>query len=378
MASLVSDTVGSGQDYATPSLWQSGEKRDLVAADEIAQFRVVGEVDVGPWYISNSWTTDATRYIHGIYESGHYHGGVNGTGATLTCTDSSASPHVIHFSSAVGKHMRLTGIRFRSTRSGGDDWGVFLSGGMNTVVVERCIFADGLGRAVQTDADGDTLYWINSISAIDGAQNQAIDLHASPNLVVKVYGGIFLTGHIFIATTNEALRNGYDIDIRNCLFADDPGIVVGTDNGDPFNAACDQNIFAGTSGTDRGLPGDFLESVTFQAGTGGSGTRVMLEDLTGGAEDFHLIRNDDNAAQDYGNDLSAVAAIMDVDMTLDLDEVARPSTTWDAGPDETVVPDEDVLPPAYGGTHASGTLPPAYGLLGSGTLPPAYPPVVFT
>ncbi len=347
MPTIDTNTVGTAADYADLELWEVGEVADLPAADRIARAAMLNEVHTSTFAFSDvGWVTDATRYPWIDAADGAQHDGTRGSGARIipsaggvslninlnfnefhitrieVSTTSAASGQTAIRCGISGGRVSLDNVLIYDLATSTTNLGIQVSGTCNLTLVNGMIFdIPGVGiqmlNGVQTNVIYNTTIWNNGVGSF------GLDIR-------------------------EAVDGEKDIDLRNCLIQGVSAAIIATfATGNLWNAACDQNILNDASGTAEVLPGTLIESATFQAGTGGAGTRVMFVSLTGGSEDLHLALpavRADNSALDFGNNLTppTVTLPSNIFVEVDIDGETRPSTgAWDAGCDH-LFPEEVV------------------------------------
>lgn len=369
MPTIVTSTVGTSADYATLELWEAGEAANLVTADEISRAAMLNEEHTDPFIFNNgAWNTDLTRYAWIDADDGAQHDGTRGSGARLNWPSGNIGINV----NVNGEVFHVTRLEFTTSGSSGSLTAVHINNSGSFTAVDGCL-----------------IYDMHSSSACQGIVGTDESLDIFNNNIFDIEGyGIRLQGSVdpcrlynnTIWCNNSGSRALYideniegeqDVDMRNCLMHG-AGEALGGDfaSAGKWSTSCDQNIVNDTSGTDENLPGTVIESATFQAGTGGAGTRVMFISLTAGSEDFHIEDDDNNSAVEFGNNLTAEVVPSNIFLIQDIDRVERPDVDpWDAGSDQlTIVIPPSLMAPAYGTVT---TLPPtAYG--GEGIPAPAY------
>jgi len=343
MVTVDSNTVGTAADYATLALWDSGERTDLLVADKIARAAMKDELHTGEVAIGTTWASDATRYIWIDAENAAArHDGTAGTGARVVSAstipiifqNTAHHAHVtwLELSDSVPSDFRPC-LRINSTADN-----MFLH-------MDKLIMRDqGIGFFL-TSADNCTVDLINT--AIYNCDRHGISLDGIGH-TVRIYNNTVWNvgrdgaGHAALDIDSPSTT---DVDMRNTLLHADAlaaAITITAGSGDPWNAGCDQNILSDGSGTTEGLPGDLIESATFQAGTGGAGTRVMFANLTAGTEDLRLVEpvtRTDNAAIEFGNNLTAEVFPENISISEDIAGDTRAAAgAWDAGADGTPLP----------------------------------------
>lgn len=348
MVTVDTSTVGTGGDYATPELWEAGEKGDWTATgnDAIPNMHLLDEQHE-PIFFDSGWTLDATHYIWITCDVEHK--GDKTAGAWIEVDDGTAIPQCINMGNASGAFIRVSGVRFTNTKTSGAGNGILLSNDVS-ILLERALMHDFDGSTSErgvavSDRDGVTVHIINSIfDTVKGSTSASACIYgngtSTEDQTVKIY-------NCTIWNSNRGIRfvrpsgGTKDIDVRNCLVdGSDTSFHTGTDQGpDVWNANCDKNVTSDTGPTDHDVPGTNRESYTFQEGTGSSGNRVMFVDLTG-TVDLHLdvpSTPTDNGAIGFGNDLSGVSLLFGVSLTDDVDLQGRSSTVpWEAGADQVI------------------------------------------
>lgn len=340
MVTVDTNTIGVVADYATFALYQTGERTNLVTADKIARAAFKDELHTANISVAGAWTTDATRYIWLDAENAAaQHDGIAGTGARIV-TDNNV-PMILQ----EAEHVHVTWLEFDDTtpnnsrpsiriNSAGAS-GAFLH--MDHLILHNL----GMGFFIQTGTNDCTVDLINSF--IYNSNRIGIRLDGTGH-TVRIYSNVVWnvgrqgSGHSALAIVSPTTTA---VDLRDMLMHvghASANVLDLTGAGDPWDVGCDQNILSDGSGTTESLPGDKIESATFQAGTGGSGTRVMFENLTASSEDLHILDDANNSAQDFGNNLTAETFPENIFIARDIDDVLRPATgPWDAGAHQKTV-----------------------------------------
>ena len=163
----------SGGDYSSLSAWEVGERRDLVAADEIA---VAEMYDDWPTGLSvngleirsdTNWTSDATRYIHIRAAAGEGFEGDKDVGALVLAAHSTYGSFRF-----VRTHARVTGIRFKPSTGTRSAFSFYFDNSNYRLLVDR-ICVDGM-----SSTSGDMR--LESLGATD---------------TVTAYSSLFLNGY---------------------------------------------------------------------------------------------------------------------------------------------------------------------------------------
>ncbi len=339
MVTVDTSTVGTVSEYATLELWETGEVADLVAGDIIARAEMKDEVHTATFILNGVWTTDAARYIWIDAPSGSRHDGTAGTGPRII---DGAGAHVI--SSTVAHHIHITWLELSTSAPATDQAGIILTVSGATLHADKCIihgFTSENGRGFWFPDVGGSLTFINGV--VYNIERAGFDLDTRTNTATAVFlNNTFHnvgTGPGFASDTPILVNeNADDLDLlmkNNLCHSPNNSLEIRVaPKSTAWNTDTNTNIFDDRQGTSEEVPGIFLEDVTFQAGTGGSGTRVMLTNITLGAEDFHLIRDNDNAAIAFGENLTTLAATMPSNIHLDVDIEGDTRSTfspWDVG-----------------------------------------------
>jgi hypothetical protein len=323
MPTTVISTVkpGGGGDYTSLQAWESAEQRDLVAADEIEQAVVdsSGNASDGTVLSIGGWTTDDTRYIEVIAESGHEHEGKVDT-----------SKAHLSLNSSVGSGVSITGgIRTRWTKfqifmtgsTSGSRWNMI--GGTNNVV-DRCI----LEIASTSGAEANVRFSSGQDNVI---KSSYIIRSGSNSTCIQAIGGsshrIYVSNCTCKGGTNclSASLSGNITSENNYLFATSAVYSGGTRITKGSNDATST-----TEATDSNLQNVPYSTATFQ-------------DITASAQDLHLKIVAGNKLINNGEDLSTDGGAGSVrNVTLDIDSASRPfggiGGEFDIGADEQNVP----------------------------------------
>ena len=152
---MASSTIGTAQDYATVTLWESNEQRDLVTATEIEEGQCLDEVFTEAVTISG-WTTSSSYYPKLTAQGGTGFDGVAGNGPRVT----HASADVIYSVDGGENWVEVGGMGVDNyggypsftikTKAGEvDDIIVFASNyddNSNEVAISRYDYSDGLEK----------------------------------------------------------------------------------------------------------------------------------------------------------------------------------------------------------------------------------------
>lgn len=328
-------TVGTDSDYATLDLFETGEVGSLFPNNIIARAAMKDEIHTSAHTMAGAWVTDALRYIW--IDGARRHDGTAGSGSRLI----TASGFSIILGVTADVHVTWLEISTAAVSGGGS--GILQFTNPSNLAVDKCIihgFVVGTQSGIILFQVGGALLVVNSVFYNIEAAGLGISAEGN-TATVQAYNNTFHNVGHTAPTTDTPISIGSsesatDVDLRNNLLASP---IASIDNvlaspADAWNAGCDQNIASDSKPSEELLPGDFLEDVTFQAGTDGSGVRVMFTSITGGAEDYHIVRDDDNAAIEYGNNLTALAATLPSNISLDVDIDGKTRSTigaWDAG-----------------------------------------------
>lgn len=279
--------VGGGGDYTTLAAWESGEQKDLVAADQIA----VAECQTGESTTSviiAGWTTDATRYVHVRNASGHHHLGDPTAGFRLAASNATAVFQIQN-------HVRVTGIVVVQT-SGTAGIGIRANGGAESWVNECIVRNGGAGTfGIVIEVANSTGRYYNNIVYDWGTAG--IRTNAVTNCIGHVYNNTVIDCATGILRTSGTMRP------KNNIVQGGTTCFSGTMTAAETNLASDAT-------------GQIQATLTF---------------VDASNDNFHLAASD-TAAIDAGTDLSADGSLA---FSTDIDGNTRPQgSAWDIGADE--------------------------------------------
>lgn len=342
MPTVNTNTIGTGGDFATFDLWEAARASDMPAADTIEQAAYLDEEHDDSAVINDvAWVTDATHYIDITAAAGARHDGTAGSGArVIDSTDG-----ILYNLVGPANHVLVSNLEIGNSNAGAAQVRAIRP---NIVAcnVDRCII-HGFNNTTTSRSIENVGTTTLTVTNTDFYDNYEGIRFASGGVQIGVlYNNTFwstVAGSRGLVIGSLADGSDKDIDMRNCLLAGASFAILGAfTTPNKWNAACDQNIVNDGTATTENLPGTFIENATFQAGTGGAGTRVMFVNLTGGSEDLHLVTPvvpADNSALDFGNNLTAVSVPAGMDLTRDIDNEVRPAIgSWDGGADQTTEP----------------------------------------
>lgn len=324
-------TVGTAADYADLELWETGQAKNCVTADVIERAALKDEEHAANFALTHSsWVTDITRYIWISADDGAEHDGTAGSGARVT---GSTSDHIISISKS-GVHVKFSSFELTPAVTTADQAAFFNGIVVSALVFDRMLihgFTAGSGRGLWfNDVDMANVVVVNSLF-YDISHRSIGTTGPTRDHVMRVYNCTSDTTSMAFEI-DDFTSGSRDYDIRNNLIKGSPALFNSRSDDAGWNASCNKNITNGRFAASQGLPGDFIDSATFQAGTGGSGTRVMVANLTGGSEDYTILEDSDNAALHYGDNLSAVSLPMDTSLGFDIIGTVRSTfSPWDAG-----------------------------------------------
>lgn len=350
MTTVDTNTVGSTGAYATLELWEAGEVADLPAGDIIARAAMQDELHTGALTLSAAgWNTDATRYIWIDAEVSARHDGTAGSGARLIPGAGNSCITI-----DIADFVHVTWLELSNSAPSGSEQCIDPNLDGITLAVDKLIM-HGLtansGSGIRSSHSTLSVTAVNCIGynlerSMFGPDGQAAAVQNwfIYNCVGWDVGDGAASDDAPLGLDISLPANNTVVDLRNTAFSGVVGQAINTNTtptADIWDAGCNKTILDDASGTTELLKGAMKESVTFQAGTGGSGSRIMFANLTGGSEDLHLVRPAtpaDNQALDYGDNLTALAATLPTNIHLetDIDGKTRPSTGgWDVGADQT-------------------------------------------
>jgi len=330
-------TIGSGQDYATPALWEAdsdvstgfwkGTIEDTTAYGEVTFSGATGTPTINNYV----WLTSATGNRHsGVAGTGHARiEGTPGTPAALLTinenftridylqiklTGSGSSDEAIRIQSNTSGVLISSNIIY-STGTGASQDGIYTgnwacSGCIDNNIIygfDRAGFhlQNYTGSATQTwNADLNTLYNNGGGAANEG--NISVDADGTSTVNINVY--------------NNACGSGGGEDFR---------AVAGTGT---INWAGTHNACSDTSLTSRGLTTGAQESLTVTATTQSSGSYMVFKNITGGSEDLQML---DEAAGNLlsDNGTNRVGSEPDARQDFSLDIVGNTRGTTSPSPD---------------------------------------------
>lgn len=341
-AVVVKKTVGAVADYATLELWETGQAKNCVTADVIERAALLNEVhDTGLAISLGAWVTDPSHYIWITADDGAAHNGIQGTGARI---EENTGSHVLSVA-ILNSYVKFSGIEVTSAVPTAHQAGFFCGVAVKQIVFDRMIIHDF------TVANGRGL-WFNDTDMPDAVVANSLfydmTFRAIHNAGItrtqnaRIYNCTF--DRTAVAINIDNFTTGVkDFDLRNNVIEGGPAILNSKAGNLGWSPLCNKNITDDASPTNEDLPGDFQESVTFQTGSGGAGTRIMFDSFVPGSENYRLTAtSDDNAGQDYGDNLSGQNMPLDLDLAFDIAGNPRPATgAWDAGAFQTTAPTVD-------------------------------------
>lgn len=361
MAVINTSTIGVfPADFATADLWQTGVAKDMVTANVIEHGTMLDELHTAVINLNGSlWTTDAVHYIWLDAASGAEHNGTAGTGAR-TIVDGVSGPISLTPGDA---DIHITRLEFSVTNQIDFGSAVFVAAGVLQMTWDNVILHNAVGDFshlwLSVGADVQTIGMVNC--QFYNSDRNGLLFNGS-NSVVRIYNSIFFNCSTRGEAGQAALRvdnsDTHDFDLRNNLIHINAGgsPALNISGTSPWNANCTNNIISDATGTTVGLPGVKLEDVTFQAGTAGSGDRVMFANLTSGTEDLRLVEpatRTDNLAIEFGINLTDETFPENIFVAIDIEGNTRdPILLWDAGADSTATL---VTPPAAPPAQATVT-----------------------
>jgi hypothetical protein len=323
---IVDPGEGAGHDYHSLSLWEAGEQKDLVTADQIAiaKCRATGGTADTTACTIDGWTTDSTRYIK-IWtdpSESYRHSGKWDTGKyRLVLSDSNNRCILI---SGAG-YVRVDGIQLSHTNAAYSGGGGILIESFGDIKISNNIIKNisstsnyagtGIGITAGAAIDIKNIYiWNNVIYDFkNSGSSQGYAFNSS------LWGGS--SGQIYIYN-NTIVDNvigisdniGLNISKNNIVKGSgDTNAYVGT-----FAAGTDYNATDGTDTTGQGAHSRISQTFTF---------------VDEANDDFHLASND-VGARNYGTDLSGDSYLP---FSNDIDGQTRPGEgIWDIGADEYV------------------------------------------
>jgi hypothetical protein len=340
MVQIVKKTVGAVADYSTLDLWETGQAKNCVTADVIERAALLNEVHTVAFSInSGAWLTDGSHYIWVSAEDGAEHNGIQGKGARF---EEGAGTHVMTISTATPQFVKYSGFEITTATPTAHQVAFFCGVAQDTIVFDRMIvhdFTTGNGRGAWFNGVAIPHFYVTNSLYYDLSFRGMSVLGTTVDQTLRMYNCTF--DRTAIAVEIDNFTSTKDFDIRNNVMEGGPALLNSRGDNAGWNALCNKNITDDASPTTTGLPGAFIESATFQTGTGGSGTRVMFDSFVPGSENYRLsATSDDNSAQDYGDNLTNLAVPLDVDLTVDIAGKPRPATgAWDAGAFQTTAPE---------------------------------------
>ncbi len=313
---IVDPGEGLGHDYHSLSLWEAGEKKDLVTATEqaTAKCRATGGTgDTTQVVISSSWITSTTYYIK-IWTDpaeSHRHDGKWNTGKYRL------GPIAYYSSLSVestGKNINIIGLQVEQYAGSNSRAAInYAPSSAGTLYLEQCVV-----RAVSLTATGCYGIYVHTgafrvsncvVYGFDTASSIGVRVEI-PNPAANSWIYNCTVYDCTVGFELSSYRNSY---IKNCLaIGCTDGFLEGT-SADWYMSNCASDIASDAEDTD---PHNGV-SVSFA-----------------GAGDYHLGAGDTDVIG-HGVDLSGDASYA---ITVDIDNVTRPTGagTWDIGADQTV------------------------------------------
>lgn len=315
-------TVGSGGDYSTIELWQSGiTNKNLVSRDVIEVAEVIGGSNVGNptnRVFLHSWTTDATRYPLIRAQAGSEY---RGTGALDTSkaymqADFSSSNQGL-VTTAVQFHIEDIQLDLTSQANGMKVWYNYIGGGFTA---KRCLFRNTVDIGATGTFDG--LFIEQRNPSIDGTIQNCIfigEFAGNANACQAVYfqgasGPITQTlyNNTFVVTGGNAsvksmlsVRDSHTFTCDNNYFA-----IPSNSTGNIYNPFSGGVINKGANDATTNL-----EATTASRRSQGY-TTLNFSNVTSGTEDLTPVST--GGLFDVGTDLTAQG------ITIDIQNVARP------------------------------------------------------
>lgn len=199
MATVVPKTVRPGGDYTSLAAFESGEQRDLVAADEIAQAQC-GNFEDTTFVDFESWVTDETRYIDVIADD------IHGSSGAIT-TDAYRLAKLAGDAMALGStmHLHMEGIQV-STPSNI----IFNQNGiLSNSLIKNCVFqSTGATFAITVSGSASQCKLINCLALRAGGTS--LRMTASGASRLDAYNCVF-NGNVFFSTSPDTvvIKNSY-------------------------------------------------------------------------------------------------------------------------------------------------------------------------
>lgn len=306
-------TAGANRAYATLNEALDAQQRDLVTADEEAEFICSGSADdTTPPTISSTWICDSTHRI--IIRAAANHGGkwntstyrLVATGVTGVWCTAPTSTNVVH--------VEWWGIQFSMAVSNGSgsrsmfELAATSQAAGTTYRFTKCImrqinnpsYTGATSRFFRTSDSDPENRWSHCL--FYDFQGSALSWNSS--VVARILNCTFINCSTPIGA------NGSVQIVRNCLFKGNTSIASAT-----LHSSSNYNSADNASGpTNYGANSRLSQTFTF---------------VDESNKDFHLASSD-AGAQGFGEDLTGVTGIM---TTEDIDSVARTSP-WDIGADQ--------------------------------------------
>src|SRR3972149_3767269 len=300
---------GANAAYASLNAAMTAEARNLVTADEIAEFicmsshanHTADTTPVSQW--ATEWTTDATRYVDIKTDSASRHAGVwsDTKYRIVVNADPDADPGVVQLSFPYG---RSTGIQVKNTWTGAGNpkaayFGYGTSGHWR---VSKNILVGGSGANIVNSGG----YFFNNILYYFSGATRGTG-------VIRGNGGSWQVYNNTAVGFSSGYYNEDDGGTSTSDFINNLGEGNTTDFEAGWSWSTGTGYNASSDGTAPGTNSRTSQTFTFEAGT----------------DNYHLASND-AGARDYGVSDPGSGLFSD-----DIDGETR-SGTWDIGADEYV------------------------------------------
>lgn len=338
-------TVGSGGDYSTLELWQSGlPNKNLVARDVIEVAEVIGGTNVGNptsrIFFDGSWTTDSTHYPLIRAQAGSEHQGTGELDTTKAYIQGNFSFSNSGLVQAFGPfHIEDIQLDLTSQSSSMRVWfnyfGAFFS-------AKRCLFRHTVDASVTTGNFEGLFFEQRNPTAAINIENCIMvgEFSGNANGCIGIYiqgsnafehtirqNTMVITGGTGGVKDMLSCRDSHDIDSQNNYYA-----IPSTSSGNIYNSSVGSSI---TKGANDATSNSEATTVALQGVAYDTGTFVNVTDGT-----LDLTPVTDGPLFDAGADLTSVG------VTDDFLGTARPQgDAYDIGAIESqdVVPDPVVV-----------------------------------
>jgi len=324
MPSTVTETIGSGGDYATISGWLSGTSNDLVTADEVRVGKIVDNAafnEASTITVSGA-TTDSTRYRHLTVDSSVRHDGTAGTGAEYSYT---GGGHAFQLDE---DHFEISWLDLSYASGGNNSDEIFRVNGDGVKIHHNLIHdvPHDNGGGIHPDLDGITVSVWNCI--FYDINREAAGIQGQKNVLLEI---INCTAYNCSIESDDPWNNVFGFGQQTF---DHSGSQIRAQNTYGHSPNSDDNVFGvGTTANPGSYTADSDYNATYDGSAIGSNSLTNVtpsgefQNLTDGSEDLHLQAS--SQLIDAGTDLGT-------DYNTDIDGQTRPSgSPWDIGADQT-------------------------------------------